>query len=260
MVESLYLPVTDEKEIENLLHGFPLVVDVERFVGFVAGFPRRYLVQTPKVEIVKHYLLAESLGSHKVITSLSPEQSRWKLSLITRDRSFLFSRIAGTLSCFKMNILAAEAFMNSHAVVLDTLYFEDADSRFSDSPERQRFQKLLEDVVSGVEKLEPLLQRQWPGIEDWREEVLQVWFDQEANPRHTLMGIHCRDRFGLLYLISHRLSELGYSIEMAFIRTEGHEADDEFYLTREGRKLADHEMEELRREFSTFRVPRFSGS
>ncbi|MEJ2079399.1 MAG: hypothetical protein P8020_14800 [Acidobacteriota bacterium] len=257
MVQDLYLPVMEPHEIESVLVGLPLVVDVPLFVDFVKGFPRRYLARTPKLEVVKHFLLAMNLGDKRVITSLAEETKRWKLSVITRDRSFLFARISGTLSCFKMNILAAEAFANAHGIVLDTLYFEDLEETFRGATERQQFQVLLEDVVSGDRELEPVLEQQWPDIHTWHEEHLEVRFDNQAHPRATVMRVHCRDRFGLLYLISHFLSEAGYSIDMAYIQTSHHEADDEFYLTREGRKLESAEIDDLVQAFSSFRVPQF---
>ncbi len=257
MVEDLYLPVVELHEIESVLEGLPLVVDVPLFVDFVKGFPRRYLSQTPKLEIVKHFLLATNLGDKRVVTSLAQEPRRWKLSVITRDRSFLFARISGTLSCFRLNIRAAEAFANAHGVVLDTFHFEDPDRTFSAATERQQFQALLEDIVSGDQELEPLLEQRWPEIAAWEEEHVEVDFDNRAYPGATVMRVRCRDRFGLLYLISHFLSEAGFSIGMAYIRTEHHEADDEFYLTREGRKLFKTELDELTEAFSSFSVPQF---
>lgn len=257
MVDDLYLPLNDEREIQRLLVDFPAVVDRKRFVDFVQGFPRRYVVKTPKVEIVKHYLLAQSLSGQRIITSLAEEIGRWKLSVVTRDRSFLFTQISGTLSCFGMNIVAAEAFANAHEIVLDTFYFEDPAGKFQDPAERQIFQNLLEDIVSGAVPLEPLLENLWPDIDSWQEEQFAVNFDKEALGSSTFMGIKCRDRFGLLYLISHFLSERGYSIEMAYIRTEDHEADDEFYLSIDEEKLEPRHIDELQDAFRHFRVPRF---
>ncbi len=258
MVDDLYLPVNDETEIDRVLVGFPAVVDRRQFVEFVQGFPRRYLIQTPKVEIVKHYLLAQSLSSHRIITALSEEKGRWKLSVLTRDRSFLFAQISGTLSCFGMNIVTAEAFANAHEIVLDTFYLEDPANKFQDTGERQIFQDLLEDIVSGTIALEPMLQNLWPDIDSWQEERIDVSFDNETLSSSTLMGLRCRDRFGLLYLTSHFLSERGYSIEMAYIRTKGAEADDEFYLRINNRKLEPHHLEELHEAFQHFSVPRFA--
>lgn len=257
MADPLYLPVTDTAEIRNLLKGFPLVVDGERFVDFALGFPRRYLVQTPRLEMVKHFLLAENLGNRKVITSLAQDNSRWRLSLVTRDRSGLFALISGTLSCWGANILTAEAFANAHSVVLDTLLFEDPEQRFREPAERHRFQAMLEDVISGEQPLEPLLADRWPDISTWEPEPLEVSFDNQSYARETVMELHCRDRFGLLYLVSRHLAEQGISIDMAYIRTEAQQAADQFYLTREGRKLNAVEIETLQCSFASFPMPRF---
>ncbi len=257
MADPLYLPVIDAAEIRSLLKGFPFVVDGERFVEFALGFPRRYLVQTPRLEMVKHFLLAENLGARKVITSLAQEEARWKLSVVTRDRTGLFALISGMLSCWGANILTAEAFANAHAVVLDTLQFEDPERRFVEPAERQRFQALLEDVVAGERPLEPLLAGRWPDISAWEPEPLEVSFDNESYARESVMALRCRDRFGLLYLVSRHLAQRGISIDMAYIRTEDEQASDEFYLTREGRKLTPAEIESLRLDFSAFPMPRF---
>jgi len=52
------------------------------------------------------------------------------------EREFLFSRIAGALSCSGMNIVAAEAFANASEVVLDTFRFSDDERRFDDDAQR----------------------------------------------------------------------------------------------------------------------------
>ena len=123
MGEAIYLPITEPEEIVALLDELPLAVDRDSFVGFVRGFPRGYLVNTPRLEIVKHYLLRQNLGDKQVISSLSPQNGFWRLLLLTRDRRKLFSRITGTLSCFGMDISLAEAFSNANSMVLDTFMF-----------------------------------------------------------------------------------------------------------------------------------------
>ena len=100
-------------------------LDAARFMGFARGFPKRYLEKTPPLEVVRHYGLMEALGRRAVITSLAREGALWQLCVVARDRSFLFARIAGSLSAFGMNIVAAEAFANANALVLDTFRFAD---------------------------------------------------------------------------------------------------------------------------------------
>ena len=50
-----------------------------------------------------------------VAVDVSRRNGRYRLTLATRDRPFLFASVAGTLSGFGMNILKAEAFANRRA-------------------------------------------------------------------------------------------------------------------------------------------------
>ncbi len=225
------LPITEPEEVRAFLRKLPLAVDGERFTRFVLGFPHRYLASTSPVEIVKHYALMGSLGGRAVISSLSREGPLWKMCLVARDRSFLFARIAGSLGCFGMNIVAAEAFTNANALVLDTFSFADRAARFADEGERRRFQAFLEDVVEGKEDLEHSEIVQAPGP------ALALQWDDDSHPAASRLSVEGRDRLGLLHIISRHLSEAGCSIEMAIIETPGERVRDEFYLTEDGGKV-----------------------
>lgn len=248
-MESLYQPVTDPDEIESLLSDLPLVIEREKFVDFVLGFPRRYLQQTSAVELVKHFLLTEKIGPSGVISSLTKIRSGWKLNVLTRDQRFLFSRIAGVLSYFGVDIRTAEAFANRRQLVLDTFYFSDSETDFEDAQKRQRLQALLEEVIHGGTDIRALLNETRPDFAKLRIEELGMEFDNALHPDATRLRLSCKDRFGLLYLLSDFLSREGLDIEMADAYTENGLARDDFFLTREGRKLTDVEQEELVRRF-----------
>ncbi|MBI4444721.1 MAG: hypothetical protein HY645_02330 [Acidobacteria bacterium] len=237
MPQSLYLPVTDSTEIQSLLEALPIAVDRPHFTNFVLGFPRKYLISTPKIEIVKHYVLMETLGTRQVITSLAREGQSWKLCVITPDRRYLFARIAGTLSYFGMNILSAEAFANAHALVLDTFYFIDRENRISQGNQKQNFQHVLEEIIQGKLELEPLLKSRWSDVMLSPEEKFEISFDNDVHPSTTRLTLDCGDHFGLLYLISRCISDQGCNIEMAYIETPGGRAHDQFFLSKDGGKL-----------------------
>jgi [protein-PII] uridylyltransferase len=230
------LPITEPEEVRAFLRKLPLAVDGQRFTRFVLGFPHRYLASTSPVEIVKHYALMGSLGGRAVISSLSREGPLWKMCLVARDRSFLFARIAGSLGCFGMNIVAAEAFTNANEVVLDTFTFADRAARFADEGERRRFQAFLEDVVEGKEDLEKALREQTEIVQAPGPALALQW-DDDSHPAASRLSVEGRDRLGLLHLISRHLSEAGCSIEMAVIETPGERVRDEFYLTEDGGKV-----------------------
>ncbi len=237
MADSFFLPIGDRNEVYALIDELPLSLDREHFARFVLGFPRHYLVNTPRTEIVKHFLLAETLGSHKVISSISREGDFWKLIIIALDRSRLFSQISGSLSCFGANIAFAEAFANASSLVLDTFRFVDTEGEFDSDRERDRFQHFLEDVVEGKEKLGPHLRSRWHQLLFREPEPFQVTIDNQSHPTATRVALRCGDHFGLLYLISSAISKQGCSIEAAYIETVGGTAQDEFLVTSNGKKL-----------------------
>jgi [protein-PII] uridylyltransferase len=249
MIDSGDLPIADPGEVRVFLRDLPLALD-DRFVQFVLGFPRKYLQRTPRAEIVKHYALGASLGARAVISSLARDGSLWKLALIARDRRFLFSRIAGALSCFGMNIVEAEAFANASAVVLDMFRFADPERHFDDDAQRRVFQGSLEDAVEGKLDVLPLLRERLSRLEPAPGERLHVALDDESHPAATRVRVDCRDRFGLLYLVSRCISEAGNNIEVASVQTPGERVHDEFYVTRDGQRLDAAAQDDLRRRLT----------
>ena len=232
--------ISDEREAEAFLRRLPLQVDAARFMDFARGFPKRYLAKTPPLEVVRHYGLMEGLGRRAVITSLAREGTSWQLCVVARDRSFLFARIAGSLSAFGMNIVAAEAFANANALVLDTFRFADPGRRFEDDAERRAFQHLLEEATSGRATLPE------PPVGGTVAGSLLPSFDDAVHPHYTRLVVEGPDRFGLLFRVARTLSESGCSIEIAYIATPESGVRDEFFLSENGEKLRAETREALR--------------
>lgn len=233
---SLDLPIEDPAEVAAFLDSVPLAVDRQRFTRFVLGFPRRYLAARPRVEIVKHYALMESQGGRPMVSALAADGELWKVDLICHDRQFLFSRIAGSLSARGMNIVSAEAFANESEFVLDTFRFADPEGALAPAPGRRSFQEFLEGAVVGRIDLEPLLAPRLAAHagERWRA---RLTFDDESHPTATKLTLESPDVFGLLYRVTRCLSEAECNIETAYVRTPGGQAEDVFFLTRDGRRL-----------------------
>ena len=57
--------------------------------------------------------------------SVTKRDEYYELVLVTKDRPFLFAKIAGTISSWGMNILKADACANKNGIVLDVLRFSD---------------------------------------------------------------------------------------------------------------------------------------
>jgi [protein-PII] uridylyltransferase len=241
------LPITEPKEVTAFLQRVPLSVDRGRFADFILGFPQKYLAATPAGEVLKHFMLMECLREKPVISSLSREDPFVKLSLVASDRSALFSRIAGALSSFGMDIVGAEAFANANAFVLDTFTFADPQRRFGDDSERRRFQVVLEEVVEGKVDVEPLLEERLARVrEALRAEPMESAFDEAAHPEATAVVVSGANHFGLLHLVSRSFAEGGYNIEMAYVETPEGRVRDQFYLTKDGGKLTGPMQQDVR--------------
>ena len=233
MTEARTTSAVTAAEVEAFLKSIPFSVDRPGFLSFALGFPQRYLATTTPPEVVRHYALMESLGGRAVISAIAREDEVWKLSIVAKDRRALFSRIAGALSCFGMNIVAAEAFANANSLVLDTFRFADPEGLFKDGGERRRFQVFLEDVVEGKADVEAELAKH-PEAPSLRTDPLILEWDDDVHPTATRLSIGGRDRFGLLHRLSRAIADSGLDIEMAYIDTPGEQVKDEFFLTRDG--------------------------
>ena len=69
--------------------------------------------------------------------------------------------------------------------------------------------------------------------------TVEVLIDDRASPRHTVVEVFAKDRPGLLYKLSRALHELGLSIALSKINTEGTRVADVFYVNElDGSKVA----------------------
>ena len=107
-------------------------------------------------------------------------------------------------------------------------------AHFDEDAQRRTFQGFLEDAVEGKRALEPLLRERLGRRPPTPEGALAVEMDNESHPSATRVRLECRDRFGLLYVVSRCISEAGLDIELASVQTAGARVHDEFYVTKAG--------------------------
>ncbi len=208
--------------------------------AFLKGFPTRYLRIHSDAEVTYHTELDARRRDAGVALDIQKRGGVYHLSVLAKDRLFLFASMAGALASFGMNILKAEAFANQQGTVLDTFVFSDPQRTLElNPPDLERMRQTLERVLLGKLDVKTLLRnRPRPAPPSKSSRVpTGIAFDNEASDAATLVQVVAQDRPGLLYDMASAISEAGCSIEVVLVDTEAHKALDVFYVTANGRKL-----------------------
>ena len=120
--------------------------------------PDRYLSCYPPEEIVHHIEMARSIEKELLLVEWKMErETQAKVTVCTKDRYGLFSKITGSMFLSRLNILEAQIHTWGNGIVLDTFWVEDATKDIG--RRLQQFKKDLEEILSGRVSLKDLLSK-----------------------------------------------------------------------------------------------------
>ena len=194
--------------------------------------PPRYLSCYAAEEIARHLQIAFSLEKEGLFVTWKVEDSRRaEITVCTRDRYGLFSKIAGSMFLNRLNILEAQIHTWGNGIALDTFRVEDA----TGGAERrlQQFKRDLADVLNGKAPLKHLLSEQKESTGTFRKVVPRVPAEVRVNNRdssfYTIIEVTGEDRLGILYDLTQALTDHGCDIHLARISTLGNRIVDVFY-------------------------------
>jgi [protein-PII] uridylyltransferase len=157
-----------------------------------------------------------------------------ELTVLAPDHPRVLSVIAGACAACDANIVDAQIFTTTDGRALDTVVVSRAFDTDEDEVRRgKRIATLIEQALEGRIHLDKALVGKRP--KSSRREAFkiepQVTLDNELSDRFTVVEVECLDRHGLLYDLTHTISDLSLDIASAHIATFGERVVDTFYVT-----------------------------
>ena len=157
-----------------------------------------------------------------------------EITILAPDHPRLLSVIAGACAASDANIVDAQIFTTTDGRALDTVIISRAFDQDADEARRgERIARLIEQVLQGRVRLAEAVARKRP--KSRRRDAFtiepQVRVTNDLSDRFTVVEVECLDRHGLLYDLTHGISELSLDIASAHIATFGERVVDTFYVT-----------------------------
>jgi [protein-PII] uridylyltransferase len=218
---------------------------------FLRTMPQRYLLANGAAAIVAHAGTAYDRGASAVHAALVPSRHPEvaELCVVAADSPGLLARIAAALTASRLEVLAAQVYSRTRSAgdveAVDLFWVRDRTEGL-DAVARAmpRLVRDLAELCTGRTTPDALLRERVGGSSPWRERpspavLPEVVIDDRASPRHTVIEVFAKDRPGLLYTLAAALHELGLSIALSKINTEGTKVADVFYVNElDGSKVA----------------------
>lgn len=225
---------------------------VEELDRFLASMPTRYFLANTPEEVVAHAEVALNRGDESVAVSWVPSSHDGILGLcvvaeghddadlcvVAEDRPGLLASIAAAISASHFDIQAAQ--VNSRPLpdggyqAVDVFWVRSPVHEGAKERRLLQLKRNLAAVVRGDVAPEALVgarlaanrhRRLTPAV------VTEVLFDHHASSQYTVIEVLAEDRPALLFTLASALRELGISVSVAKISTEGTRAVDVLYTT-----------------------------
>ena len=232
----------------------------EMVSGYVEHLPDRYLSCYSLEEITHHIEMARSVEEELLLAEWRVEKEiQAKVTICTKDRYGLFSKITGSMFLNRLNILEAQVHTWENGIALDTFWVED-DTK--DIKRRlEQFKRDLEEILRGKVSLRdlPSKRKESNGI---KQKVIpsvpgEVKINNQDSGFYTIVEVFGEDRLGILYELTQALTDHGCDIHFARISTLGNRIVDVFYVQDEfGEKIQEkNQTDRLRKTVLNLLTP-----
>jgi [protein-PII] uridylyltransferase len=219
---------------------------------FVEAMPARYYVTVPPEQAPRHLRLFRLGRQRSMVTWIrhQPGLGQSELHLTAFDRPGLLATVTGVLAAHRIDIQHAEVFSTPDEPALGPIAGRALDIFALRGPEEgpvgaarwRAARRDLDRVLGGRESMESVMERRLRvsslPAKPLPRLATKVVIDNESARSHSVVDVFCADRVGLLHTLTRTFFELGLTVDLARITTEGHRAADAFYVrTEQGARL-----------------------
>ncbi len=195
----------------------------------------RYLLHTPSKEILKHIELFRGLGSLPfVLATHSTKTDLRTVTVCARDRTGLFSKIAGVLTLNSLSILDANIYTWGNQVALDIFTVKAPPDSLHEEETWERVKRDLHAALSGERDLETEVDRKMKQFKPSRKKGAarpdKIVVDNRGSDFFTIIEVYANNFPGLLYKITNVLFRCGMDVRIAKIATKVDQVLDIFYV------------------------------
>jgi len=208
---------------------------------YVEHLPDRYLSCYSFEEITHHIEMARSVERNLLLVEWRVEKEiQAKVTVCTKDRYGLFSKIAGSMFLNRLNILEAQIHTWENGIALDMFWVQDETGNMERRLEQ--FKQDLEEILSGKVFLRDLLSKRKES-NGMKQKIVprvpgEVRINNQDSGFYTIVEVFGEDRLGILYELTQALTDHGCDIHFARISTLGNRIVDVFYVQDEfGEKM-----------------------
>jgi len=207
--------------------------------AYLASMPERYVLSSSEQSILAHAELAfghgASLATVATVPSSHPEAA--ELCVVAGDRAGLLAMITGALTAARLEVHAAQIYTRHLAdgsvQAVDLFWVRDRIEGIAGvEAALPRLRRDLLAFLDGAPMTESSVARSPNArMRPGPRVPTRVTIDHRASPTYTVIEVTAQDRPGLLFAMSLAFFELGLSIAVAKINTEGARVADVFYVS-----------------------------
>jgi [protein-PII] uridylyltransferase len=216
-----------------------------RVARFLAAMPARYFLTVDPARAPRHLRLLH-VGKDMRFAAVvrhRPALGHSELTITAPDRPGLLALLAGVLAANRIDIVHAEVFSTPPderslgwlaGRALDVFEVRGPEEGPLDAARWRAARRELRRVLSGEESVDTLVARKLRPSSLPRKPLprvaTKVYIDNDAARDHSVIDVFTADRVGLLHTLARAAFDLGLSVDLARITTEGHRAADAFYV------------------------------